>query len=346
VCAEDQCPEDPAKRAPGTCGCGVADTDADADGTADCADACPSGAWTTGPCLPYTPLNLDPTRLDFVNAKPAVFNCGTTTVDTTASAPVLSNGCGVAAALHVDTRPDGTSLVVLTVRDLTVAAGSTLRLIGSRPVAIAAFGDVSVDGSVDASANASVGGAGSGMSCDASTGGDGVGNSSTGGGGGGGGGFGTAGGPGGTGDGARAGAGGAPRADASLVPLRAGCPGGRGGGCSTFAAGGGAVQLSASGRVTVKGTIRASGAAGTRGCGSEGGGSGGGSGGGILIEAKAIEAAANALDVSGGRGGDSSGIGGSAASATTQSGGAGQSHHANGGGGGGGGFGRIRLLLH
>ena len=34
----DACPDDPAKTAPGQCGCGVADTDSDADGVADCND--------------------------------------------------------------------------------------------------------------------------------------------------------------------------------------------------------------------------------------------------------------------------------------------------------------------
>jgi len=39
--AIDGCPTDPAKIAPGTCGCGVADTDTDGDGAADCVDPCP-----------------------------------------------------------------------------------------------------------------------------------------------------------------------------------------------------------------------------------------------------------------------------------------------------------------
>ncbi len=38
----DSCPNDPNKIAPGVCGCGVADTDTDHDGTPDCNDACPS----------------------------------------------------------------------------------------------------------------------------------------------------------------------------------------------------------------------------------------------------------------------------------------------------------------
>lgn len=38
----DQCPGDPSKDQPGICGCGVPDSDSDADGTADCEDECPS----------------------------------------------------------------------------------------------------------------------------------------------------------------------------------------------------------------------------------------------------------------------------------------------------------------
>ena len=38
----DACPDDPDKTEPGQCGCGVADTDRDGDGTADCKDNCPS----------------------------------------------------------------------------------------------------------------------------------------------------------------------------------------------------------------------------------------------------------------------------------------------------------------
>lgn len=37
----DRCPDDPAKAAPGVCGCGIADADRDADGRADCVDPCP-----------------------------------------------------------------------------------------------------------------------------------------------------------------------------------------------------------------------------------------------------------------------------------------------------------------
>ncbi len=45
VCnANDGCPNDPNKIAPGQCGCGIADTDSDGDGTANCNDGCPNDA--------------------------------------------------------------------------------------------------------------------------------------------------------------------------------------------------------------------------------------------------------------------------------------------------------------
>ena len=49
---DDECPEDPEKTAPGTCGCGVSDADSDGDGTPDCRDECPAdrGKVSSGNC--------------------------------------------------------------------------------------------------------------------------------------------------------------------------------------------------------------------------------------------------------------------------------------------------------
>ncbi len=48
----DLCPDDPDKVDPGACGCGVADTDSDGDGTPDCNDGCPADPLkiAPGPC--------------------------------------------------------------------------------------------------------------------------------------------------------------------------------------------------------------------------------------------------------------------------------------------------------
>ncbi len=45
----DNCPTDPAKTEPGTCGCGTPDVDSDGDGTPDCSDNCPTDPAKTEP---------------------------------------------------------------------------------------------------------------------------------------------------------------------------------------------------------------------------------------------------------------------------------------------------------
>jgi hypothetical protein len=116
----DDCPSDPAKIAPGQCGCGNAETDADADSFAACADACESdvnkqaagvcgcGAvedltnsdgdsaancvdgcdfdptkTTSAACLGFAPINFDPNTINWSAQPSSVLNCGTTTINTT-----------------------------------------------------------------------------------------------------------------------------------------------------------------------------------------------------------------------------------------------------------------------
>ncbi|MBI3250188.1 MAG: PD40 domain-containing protein [Deltaproteobacteria bacterium] len=71
----DGCPADPAKTAPGSCGCGVADTDSDGDGAPDCTDACPSDAGKTGPGL--CGCGVADTDADGDGALDCVDNCPT-----------------------------------------------------------------------------------------------------------------------------------------------------------------------------------------------------------------------------------------------------------------------------
>jgi Zn-dependent metalloprotease len=47
--AGDGCPDDPGKRAPLSCGCGMPETDSDRDGVADCVDGCPADPAKTAP---------------------------------------------------------------------------------------------------------------------------------------------------------------------------------------------------------------------------------------------------------------------------------------------------------
>lgn len=97
--ANDGCPNDPEKTAPGQCGCGIADTDNDNDGTANCNDGCPD----------------DPNKL-----APGICGCGVSDADTDGDLTADCNdgcpndpnkiapgvcGCGVA-----DTNTDGDAL--------------------------------------------------------------------------------------------------------------------------------------------------------------------------------------------------------------------------------------------
>jgi hypothetical protein len=58
--ANDGCPTDPDKIAPGICGCGVSDVDSDSDGLADCNDNCPNLAGVQGdPCTDGNPCTIN-----------------------------------------------------------------------------------------------------------------------------------------------------------------------------------------------------------------------------------------------------------------------------------------------
>jgi hypothetical protein len=96
----DGCPSDPAKSAPGQCGCGVSDADSDGDLTADCNDGCP----------------LDPAKV-----APGICGCGVSDADSDGDSVVDCNdgcpndplktapgicGCGVS-----DADSDGDSVV-------------------------------------------------------------------------------------------------------------------------------------------------------------------------------------------------------------------------------------------
>ncbi len=98
VCVEssslDECPEDDTKTGPGVCGCGVADTDGDNDGTPDCIDYCPEDAQKTEPLecgcgAAETDTDADGTKdcvdecpADPTKVEPEACGCGTAETDT------------------------------------------------------------------------------------------------------------------------------------------------------------------------------------------------------------------------------------------------------------------------
>lgn len=143
---------------------------------------------------------------------------------------------------------------------------------------------------------------------------------------------------------------------AELEPLIGGSGGGGGGdgACNTTSCGrpggggGGAIQISATGTITINaaGRILATGGAGgfiANAGNARGGGGGGGAGGAILLEASTLSLAGT-LDVRGGNGGASDNTAGGTGGTLTSAPGAGTDGGADlGGGGGGGAIGRIRL---
>jgi len=201
----------------------------------------------------------------------------------------------------------GIGTTVLAVRGLNLPATSQIIVTGIRPVIFAIFGDATIEGTIDArSVDNTRPGAGTGYAgCGLMSGGDATGAS-----GGGGAAFGN---QGSKGEGPGGGDAGVPSANDALKPLHGGCEGGKGsdsGGSLTPEGGfgGGAVQLSTLGTLTVRGTISTSGSGGRGGFANQGaddiGGGGGGSGGAILLEARSLVVEANAkLTCNGGGGG-------------------------------------------
>ena len=292
----------------------------------------------------YAPSNVALAGLDFTRAPASTLGCGVTQIDTS-GAVTLANWCGSAPTPLIRPQSGGPELVVLPLTGLTVAAGSTLRVVGSRPVVLMVQGTARIAGSIDVSARDAAPGPGGNSMCNESKGGNGRGTSGLDGSGGGGGGFGTQGGAGGT-DIDQPGGPGIVRGNDTLVPLIGGCSGGPGGGCPGVpGGGGGGVQISVSAELTVSGSIQAKGGAGALGCGNDAGGTGGGSGGAILLEADALRVSGSMLSLGGGRGGNGQGgsVGGAGATRVGEPGGRGSDGSGSGGGGGGGGYGRLRL---
>jgi hypothetical protein len=91
--SQDRCPGDPAKTAPGLCGCGFPDTDTDGDASPDCLDKCPADAAKREPGVcgcgksdqdgdaDGTPDCIDTCPQDPGKTEPGVCGCGAADTD-------------------------------------------------------------------------------------------------------------------------------------------------------------------------------------------------------------------------------------------------------------------------
>ncbi len=219
----------------------------------------------------------------------------------------------------VVTQSGGVALLVISATNVVVETNANLRVLGSRPLLIAAFAAIDVSGTIDVSSDKD-GDPGAGSDPDACSG-----NGSTAGedgqggtGGGGGGGFRGNGGPGGDGDSngtLRAGGMAGTALPNSPLIVRGGCSGADSGvgraqpsdatPVGAGGQGGGAIHLSTAGSIMVNGTIHAGGAGGKAGIfDASCGGGGGGSGGYIGLEAASVDTTAGTLAANGGGAGE------------------------------------------
>jgi hypothetical protein len=323
----------------------------------------------------YEPSNIPRALLE--SGTGALTLSGTVTIDTDAGTMTSGTTAVVfppGVSFQVVNQSGEPSIGVFVLDSLFIDAGAVVRVRGERALAIAAQGDVSIHGTLEASALGARAGSGGfdggspGTTADGF--GPGGGLSSSEHAGGGGGGFFASGGGGGDGDDGNNDGGiqGAAYGEANLIPLVGGSGGARGGGAGGGAGGGGGGAIQISSRQTIlvsaTGKIVCAGAGGEGGDTDDGGG-GGGAGGAILLEARDLEVlgtlsvngggggagspdnqAENGLDggtlasVRGGRAGSPGSDGGNGGAGGTAAGGAGDPA-GDGAGGGGGSGGRI-----
>ena len=328
----------------------------------------------------YTPSNFNPALYTSdVPGTATTLGCAVTYVSGGTGGPLTwCSQPGPYAVISVP-QSGGPSVDILVFSDLTIPVGMTLTLQGTNPVILAVYGDATVAGTIDASGGSGAqgptnnqgmgqlgvpGAGGNAPGCGSSAGHANTGAERTGGGGGG---LAQGGGTGGATGSDQGGTGGAARGMTDAKPLLAGCAGGNSGTeCeATGGAGGGAVQISAAGSLTLTSTsvIATNGGAGgtgrTEGGGSSNcntgsnsgtGGGGGGSAGDIVLEGHnamllgSVTATGGAGGASGGNSGAGAGgtrvfNGASGTSPTSASSNGGN----NGGSGGGGAGGYVQL---
>jgi len=299
------------------------------NGVVTSTEQCPLGCYTDNMrCNGILPSNGLTANVDQAATQGDVALPDGTTINTDTGTVNGPTGA-IAVASATVSQNGGPTLRVLIGKTWTIG---DVRVSGSMPLAIVSAGDITINGVLDLSADASSGGPGAQACGGGAAGGapasgffSNVPAGNSGGypqylwniGGGGGGGFGTGGGNGGNaGTGSTGGAGGGPNGTAPLVPLRGGCSGYAATG-SYLGAGGGAVQLVSNKTIhlvdggTKKGMIHVGGGAAHAGDLGKAslndttavyGPGGGGSGGGILIEAGKVILDANTALLAAGAG--------------------------------------------
>ncbi|MEZ5447472.1 MAG: hypothetical protein R3F45_17130, partial [Gammaproteobacteria bacterium] len=334
-------------------------------------------------CNDLEPANGLGPALDVASNESALVLTGTATIDTSAGTIADGDGHAIVAATSI-AMSGGREIFVVSVGSLTC---QDVQVVGTRALAIVAAGDVKISGLVSLSADHDAAGAGAVLDpglCRGDPARDASPSFSASGGGG----FGL---PGGRGGGAwlvAGGAGGLDDGDATNVPLRGGCTGGfppQGAHelpsiLTSPGAGGGAVQVSTRGTITISGMIAANGGGakgftgmwvpqclGSAPCAR---GLGGGSGGAILLEAANVVVLAGAGIVANGGAGHFGQVGfasngllsedpapgsfhagypkggdGGALGSPAEAGESGGNTTLSEGAGGGGGVGRIRINL-
>ncbi|WP_347402632.1 putative metal-binding motif-containing protein [Corallococcus macrosporus] len=316
-----------------------------------------------GQCVafPYSPSNFDPNDIPGGQIG-ELKTTGAVVFDTDARTWTPANLGPDTDAFTIRALPQAGGPEILLIPVRTLALGGELRIVGSRAVILAVYGNATLSHDILASGRIVNGelvpGSGGNQQCGTSTGKNGKFGGGEGGGGGGAGGA-TVGAVGGKGydDGATRGDAGAQQASV-ITPLLGGCAGGNGGGTGDAAgglggAGGGALQLSVARTLTISKTLSVSGGGGLGGKVSTSpaqaaGGGGGGSGGRIVLEAFQVSLTADAsLTANGGGGGQGAGqsvgfanngadgANGSETTSTTASGGTGGSTLGGTGGAGG-----------
>jgi hypothetical protein len=266
----------------------------------------------------------------------------TTMIDTATG--TITPGLSGALVIASIAQEDGPPVMVIQASSFMIDAN--VRIVGDKPLIFVATNDITVTGTLDASADLLTAGAGGGQQTQGmGAGGMGMPGNNLADAGGGGGGYGTPGGKGGDVDQRAGGLAGVAYGDATK--LLGGSGGGRGAGpgtcLSSGGAGGGALQITAGGTLTLGGAINVGGGGGVGGpaCTGDGGAAGGGgSGGMIYLQARAF-AGTGMLGANGGGGGGAASPMGSIAglpgeNATLTAGGAGGPGSAGGGGGGAG----------